>query len=154
MNKEFKYGNVTRRNTRIGDKVYYITSPERGNSIDKHTHYDLVEVIAFTEKRVRIQDNNYNSYVNALHLFTRNVIEKKFVRIHISKSTHEVRVIPQSVQVRRDQDGAILVNAFVIESGHYQTLVRFTGAGKLKKAKKWEAAIRAGKTLSETTIEV
>ena len=142
----FKHGNVTRRNTHIGDKVYYIRSPERGNTGDRHTWYSLVEVMAFTDERVLVhQPRGDDSHVKAWHLFTRNAIERDSVEVHISKPTRGVRVIRQSSQVRRDDKGTFLVNAFVIESGQYETLARFAGPKKLKRSKEWEAALRAGK---------
>ena len=146
VQERFKHGNVTRRNTRVGDTVYYITSPERGNTSGRHTCYSLVKVMAFKDERILVrQAAGRDSHVKAWHLFTRSAIERTSVQVNSPKLRRDVRIIPQSTQVRRDSKGAFLVRAFVTESGQYETLVRFTGAGKLKRAKEWEASVRATK---------
>ena len=81
MSTSFEYSNVTLKNTKIKDKVYYLQSSERGHlGITRGvTHYNLVEVIGKTNERWKVRykwETNSFVYVTGNHLYTRESVEK------------------------------------------------------------------------------
>ena len=132
---EFTPGDISQMNTKIGDKVVYITSPERGNAPDKRTRYYEVEVQGFTKERVKISfDSGHKVAVKHWHLF--KVESLDIIRVEAGKDNQEdVKVIRASAQVSRLDNGDYAVEAFMPDYGKYIILRQFTGPGKLKKAK-------------------
>ena len=142
MPEQFIYGDVDRENTCQGDKVIYVTSPDRGNANNHLTMYYVVEVLKFTNERVLIKHSwGHESYVKNWHLFKLSYMRGEAQLFRPPGLDKDIKIIPQSVQVRRGENRSYYVEAFSTDSLGYIILDEFEGVGKLKMAKELQKSI-------------
>ncbi len=141
MTDTFELGNVSREKNEIGETVFYVTSPERGNSNIHLETFQHATILDFTKERVLISlSSGLECYVKAWHLFSVDYFDSVTKEICVKGSDQKLNIIPQSTQVRRGKSGSYFVQAMATNSLGYHTLAEFSGPGKLKKAKEWETS--------------
>lgn len=139
MPVNFKWGDVTNKNTLAGDWVVYITGPERGHWGQKRTHYQVVEIVSYEGKRIKIKFlSGSETYVTANHLFRIESMKK-----YQFKDEQDVNIVGLSVSARaaRQPDGSYATVILNLDNGKEQIVSSFEGPGKMKNAKKLASQI-------------
>lgn len=163
MSITFEWGDASTKNTKIGDKVYYLTSAERGNSWYSSlgrgvTWYSLLQVVGFSGYGFNlcypnfVGDNERIIKMAGNHLFTRKTVEKKCIKIVSQTENKSFKIIPESAHVKKAEEGNFKVIAFSIHDEEYETVAIFSGIGKLKRAKELENAIKLSKANCDILI--
>ena len=134
MPTNFLYGDVTQDTTKIGDKVLYLTSVDRGNANHNYEHFSIAEIIKFTKEKVKVRINDYERHIKEWHLFTLKYFKTK--QINLRRKI--LQIIPDSVRVVHQQNYDYSVVAFCLSKEGYVIIKNFKNKGKLKRAKAFE----------------
>lgn len=129
-------GNVVDRNS-----VFYFYGPDVSYNPPRYV-YHRVEVLKVGKERVTIRwPWGSKGCVSPDNLIKGDVISSKSILVCPPFSENKIFVIKDSVCVRKSNEGEFYVEAFVLNFNETQMLAKFSGVGKLNKAKKFQRDI-------------